>query len=330
MQRISRFFLIFSLSFLVGGGLLFVSYTQASGNLFTRSLRLGLFGEDVRLLQKILNTDPSTRIQESGLGSPGQETAYFGALTSAAVARFQEKYKNEILIPNSLISGTGFVGVSTLAVLNNFAQNKQYETQTPVSATVSSLKSGVINDQSSTNPNLKNLDIFLATVEKEAQKKGKSAGEISHIKKVIIADVATSTNLLKKFESTVNKKVSFLPPSFSNTLARIIKSFKTSIFPKNVQAATGLPFGGEILFSYYCSCSQNWLIYIKPAISPTMPTMLSYTTGSQAFLNYNLPFALLILGNYEPGAGFCISEPEADCGVDIPSEGLITPMVGSL
>jgi hypothetical protein len=191
--------------------------------------------------------------------------------------------------------------------------------------------SRVVEGLSPQNPNKKNLDIFLSEVEKASIKKGLSTDEIAHIKRRIIADVATTTNLMSTFEQVVRNRVSFIPKSFRNTFADIVKSFKVSIFPKSVQAqaSDGLPFGGIILFSYYCSCSQNWLITIDPAVSPTMPTMLSYETGSQAYLNYNLPFALLILGNYEPGAGFCISEPELDCGVNIPSQGLITPTVGS-
>lgn len=61
--------------------------TDASSR-FTRSLQPGMYGEDVRALQIFLNT-AGFRVSETGLGSPGFETSFFGAGTASALMRFQ-------------------------------------------------------------------------------------------------------------------------------------------------------------------------------------------------------------------------------------------------
>ena len=84
---------------------------------FTRDLFLGARGEDVRELQRFLNSQGFI-LAETGPGSPGNETTYFGPLTHNAVIRFQEKYASEILTPLNLIKGTGYVGENTRAKIN--------------------------------------------------------------------------------------------------------------------------------------------------------------------------------------------------------------------
>lgn len=84
-----------------------------------RNLKAGSTGADVLALQKFLNSSLETRISDTGAGSPGYESDFFGTRTKLAVIKFQEKYASEILTPNDLVKGTGTAGASTRAKLNS-------------------------------------------------------------------------------------------------------------------------------------------------------------------------------------------------------------------
>jgi hypothetical protein len=89
--------------------------------------------EDIKYLQRVLNSDPDTVVNTSTNpmtwdGSMGHETGAFGSLTENAVERFQTKY--------SLTDPMGVVGTSTLAELNSILSG------TPTSSITALIPSG--------------------------------------------------------------------------------------------------------------------------------------------------------------------------------------------
>lgn len=80
---------------------------------FSSGLGRGMSNGDVKRLQQLFNSDPDTKIAESGVGSSGSETEYFGSLTEKAVQKFQVKYN--LAQPGD--AGYGYVGPKTRAKL---------------------------------------------------------------------------------------------------------------------------------------------------------------------------------------------------------------------
>ena len=78
---------------------------------FKSNLTTGSQGNEVKELQKCLAKDPEVYPE-------GEVTGYFGSKTKAAVIRFQEKYRADILVPAELEKGTGDVKKLTRAKLN--------------------------------------------------------------------------------------------------------------------------------------------------------------------------------------------------------------------
>ncbi|MBL4644601.1 MAG: peptidoglycan-binding protein [Candidatus Pacebacteria bacterium] len=89
--------------------------------IFGGNFDLGVRGEEVIEIQRFLNTFPETRVAETGPGSPGEETDYFGSRTFAAVFAFQSLHSDVILAPLGLLNPTGFWGAATRTYANTLA-----------------------------------------------------------------------------------------------------------------------------------------------------------------------------------------------------------------
>ncbi len=83
------------------------SFCKIQNNLY-----FGIRSKEVECLQRFL------ALQGPSIYPEALVTGYFGQLTLKAVIRFQEKYKDEILVPIGLDKGTGFVGPLTRAKIN--------------------------------------------------------------------------------------------------------------------------------------------------------------------------------------------------------------------
>jgi len=88
---------------------------------FKSNLTTGSQGNEVKELQKCLAKDPEVYPE-------GELTGYFGSKTKAAVIRFQEKYRADILVPAELEKGTGDVKKLTRAKLNEICFEPPEET----------------------------------------------------------------------------------------------------------------------------------------------------------------------------------------------------------
>ena len=85
---------------------------------FTRDLTIGDVGDDVKNLQMFLNNNGFV-LADSGVGSPNNETTFYGNRTRDAVKKYQEANASSILDPVGLAEGTGYFGRFTRNYINS-------------------------------------------------------------------------------------------------------------------------------------------------------------------------------------------------------------------
>jgi peptidoglycan hydrolase-like protein with peptidoglycan-binding domain len=91
--------------------------TNTTKFIFNNNLKLNDVSEDVRQLQIYLNNNGFT-VSETGTGSKGNESTFYGQKTVQAVKKLQEAHRSEILTPNGFKSGTGMFYEVTREWLN--------------------------------------------------------------------------------------------------------------------------------------------------------------------------------------------------------------------
>lgn len=85
------------------------SVTSAAVSVFKANLTIGSLGSEVKALQQFLNSH-GYPVAASGAGSPGNETTRFGALTKAALIKYQKA--------KGITPAVGYFGPITRAAMN--------------------------------------------------------------------------------------------------------------------------------------------------------------------------------------------------------------------
>ncbi|HBV00944.1 MAG TPA: hypothetical protein DEF00_00935 [Candidatus Taylorbacteria bacterium] len=134
----------------------------------------------VKTLQQLLNSDPDTRIAQTGPGSPGNESDFFGPATLKSVQKFQVKYG----IAKAGQSGYGNVGPLTRTILNSLAGKAAAPAAAPaatpsVSAPSTVPSAGAIG----ASP--------LGAISSRAIKKGVTHSEVKILQKILNSDLDT-------------------------------------------------------------------------------------------------------------------------------------------
>ena len=314
---------------------------------FASNLGLGSSGIDVVALQQTLNSSPDTAVASSGPGSPGQETAYFGALTLDAVNRFQAKYRAEILTPNGLTAPTGLVGPSTRAQLElvstpiNTPVSTSVPSYTPtqaLSAPVSTVTASNIATAGTVTlpPMAERIELYIADIKKGLEERGESKDTIALVEKEVRRIGPQAESTLEKF---YKQEQDFFKKSRAQADGPVVAFVKSSLSAigtffvgETARAALGLPFGGYVATVIpVCTCTPaiTQMFVFLPQVHLTTNLTLDYAFGTQAFNWHTLPLpGVATLGAYAPVTPTCFIYVGAAC-VPIPSRGLITPVVGS-
>lgn len=303
--------LLYITLFLIAGG------AYAENWQFTRTLQMGARGPEVFALQKILNADSQTRVANSGPGSPGNETSYFGRATERAVIAFQKL--------NTILGETGRVGEKTREALNKKLVRAMINPPpTPSFTKEGGAGGGFSPSILSPNPNSRNLPAFLDTVKKVGAEQGYAADTLEALTNDMRSyALSTTTNFFAQFVAENRKEVKKVSAA-SPLRERIARVLRTIVPRANAQIPS---FGGMVLYVFPCTCSGNWLVGMAPLSVPPI-ALITHYSGTQTYLNFNAPFTLFMLGTYIPQGAPCLFYAALAC-VPLPSQAQTMPMLGT-
>jgi len=259
-------------------------FVYASGFSFEKDLKQGDKLPDVLELQKKLNLDVDTRISPIGPGSPGNETDYFGTLTKVAVVKFQNKYKNEVLTPANLISGTGFIGSLTRKKLNNL-NSVSVSISNPTLIATSTTKEVLKNIFSKeVNPSEKNqIGTYFKGLFDKVDLEGSVSSVAPYLEKSVLNSVPSLTSdvriyNIEPYQVKPGQKVVVLGTGFTE---------KGNLFS----------FGGVDVVPVSCSYS-TYCEVVVPSAAPLGEQIVSLRNSQGSTINKN--FSVKVYITYNP------------------------------
>lgn len=158
IQIISRVAIVGVLFFGITLPVFAANGSEVNCAVISRNLRVGMSGSDVKILQEVLNRNKETRLADIGPGSPGNETMYFGQVTKAAVIKFQDIYKDEVLTPVGLTSGSGYVGMFTRAKMLALC-NEPQALSVPSVVAIPTISSALVPASTATTSNVSSATV---------------------------------------------------------------------------------------------------------------------------------------------------------------------------
>ncbi len=274
-------------------------------------------------------------------------TGTFDIVTQQAVQVWQTSHG---IVSSGTAESTGYgvVGPKTRAAMQKIlaAASPSSAPTTPSSLAVPVALTPDTQTPPGVNPNSVNADYFKNYLDTYARQNGVSAQDLQIIDAAIEAQASSLSDYRALFFQNLSGQSTTTPTtgassgssgsSGGSAAGGIAAGIGAAALSQGLSSASsaagpscgvpGTPFGGKLLYPFFCACSGTWLVGIQP-LPPSYPVLLTYMPGTQQCLSKNIPFTTELLGKYTPGAGVCLV-PGTPC-VTIANEGLILPGTGS-